>query len=76
MPKASGDATTVQEFELEELERQIAEQVRAWTARLIGEIDAPGSVEEIAERASQIGEVLASLNQAYEGIVVSRERAL
>lgn len=73
MPKASGDTTTSQEFALDELERQGAEKLRVWTARLLGEIDAPGSLAESATRASQAGQVIASLNQALEGIRVARE---
>jgi hypothetical protein len=72
MPKASGDSTTAQEYELRELEGQMAEQVRAWTARLVGEIDAPGSLEDTAQSASRIGEVLASLNHAYAAIRATR----
>ncbi len=68
MPKASGDSTTTQQYELRELEGQMAEQVRAWTARLLGEIEAPGSLEDTAESASRIGQVLASLNHAYAAI--------
>jgi hypothetical protein len=73
MPKASGDTTTDQVFELEELERQSAEQMRLWTARLLGEIEAPGSLADSAARANQVGQVIASLNHAIQGIRLARE---
>ncbi len=73
MPKPSGTTTTDQQFALEELEQQSAEALRVWTARLLGEIEAPGSLAESATRAGQVGQVIASLNQALEGIRRARD---
>lgn len=74
MVDITSESAGMAEHQLEELERQVTALTREWVARLVGEIDAAGTLEDTARRAEQVGQVLASLNGALEAI--GRARAV
>lgn len=72
MPDIRSTTVGVQEFELEDIERQAAQLTRAWAARLLGELDAATDLADAAQRAEQVGHVLRSLGQTFESVRLAR----
>lgn len=74
---APADAEAMQEFQLEEIERQATDLTHRWMNRVVWELDAVGTVnlnEATVELVHEATEVLDLLKRVHDG--VSRLRQL